>query len=139
MVDTTIAIGGHGGGSGSLIVMRFAETLRHHTVLHVKAVSTTTRISDEKFTPSVVQAHAGYVSGSKVFVYRNKASISCIPHLDALGVRRDKRVKDGIIEDTKAGVLVSEVMVDRFIVVVEDERATGYDNALRVLRHHKSI
>jgi len=54
-------------------------------------------------------------------------------------VCRDKSVEDGIVEDAKARVFVSQVVVDRLIVVVEDERAASNDDSLRWLGHCQRV
>ena len=68
-----------------------------------------------------------------------KAAICCIPYFDTSRVRCDKSVEDGVVEDAEASVFVCQVMVDRLIVVVEDQAATSDNDPLGGLSNRQSV
>lgn len=103
------------------VIVRFTETLSHHPILCVETVSSTTSITDEQFTHSVVQAHASDIGWRKVLVDRHKAAIRSVPCFDTPGMSRNERIEDGVVEDLKARILVCEVVVYRLVVVIENE------------------
>jgi len=126
-------------GAVSFVVFWLFKSLFLHTVFYVKAIASTTLIANEKLTFPFIQTHACNVCLRNISVYILKASIGRVPNFDTRRVRRDKSVEDGIVEDTKTRVLVSQVVVNWFVVVVKYEGASSNDDSFRWLGHYQRI
>ena len=112
------------------VVVRLAEALLFNTIFHIKAVGTTTLVTNIQLAFALVQAHARQVGMADISEHILQAAVGRIPDLDALWMRCDERVEDWVVEDAEARVLIGQVVIDRLIVVVENEGAATHDDAL---------
>ena len=126
-------------GSSCLIVTRFLEALFLHSILHIKAIGTTSLISDEKFSIPIIKTDASDVSLGDVMEHILETAIRGIPDFNTGRVSSDKSVEDGVVENAQTGVLVCQVVINRLIVVIEDQAAASNDNPFRGLRDSQSM
>lgn len=76
------------------IVVGLAEALLFNTIFHIKAVGTTTLVTNIQLAFALIQAHASQVGMANVSEHILQAAVSRIPDLDALRMRSDERVED---------------------------------------------
>lgn len=122
-----------------LFILWLLESLLLDTVFDIETVGTTATITDEQLAVAVVEAHARDVCVGDVAEHVLQTAIGSVPDLDAGGMCRDKSVEDWVVEDAKTGIFVGQVMINRLIVVVEDEGAASNNDTLGWLRHCESI
>ena len=124
---------------GSLIITWFLEALLFDSILDIEAVCAASLVTNEKFATSIIQTDASDVCLGDVMEDILQAAISSVPDFHTGRMRCDKSVEDGIVEDAKAGIFVRQVMVDRLIIVVEDETATADNDSLGRLCNGQSV
>lgn len=103
------------------VVVRLSEPLLFNTVLDIEAVSSAALVSNVELAEPLVQTHASQVGLADVSEHILQTAIRSIPNLDALRMRSNEGVEDGVVKHTETSVLISQVMVDRLIIVVEDK------------------
>lgn len=113
-----------------LAVLRLLKSFLCHAILDINAIGTTSLITDEQFSVAVIQAHTRDVGMTDVAEHILQATIRGIPNLDTSRMSCDKGVEDWIVEDTEAGIFVSQMMIHRLVVVIKDQRSAADDDSL---------
>ena len=108
-------------GSVFLVVVRLFKALLGHSIFDVDAVGTASLIADEKFSLALIKADASDVCVTDVTEHILQATIGRIPDLDAGRMRRDKSVEHRVVKDAKASILISQVVINRLVIVIEDK------------------
>lgn len=122
-----------------LVVGWLAESFLFHAVLYIKAVGATTLVTHKKLSLAVIQTDARDVSVRDVSEYVLQASIRSIPDLDASWMSCDESVENRVVQHTETSIFVSEVVVNRFIIVVKHQRSATHNDSLRRCGHSKRI
>ena len=122
-----------------LIITRFLEALLLNSILDIEAVGAASLVTNEKFATSIIQTDASDVCLRDVMEDILQAAICSVPDFHTGRMRCDKSVEDGIVEDAKTGIFVRQVMVDRLIVVVEDETSAADNDSLGRLCNGQSV
>lgn len=115
------------------------EFLHFSSILDVNAIDTAFLISDEKLSVTFIKAHASDISGANVPEHTLKTTVCCIPNFDAFGVRCHECVEDGVVQDTKARLVIGQVVVSRLVVVVEKHPPTTCNNSLGRLSDSEAV
>jgi len=123
---------------GRSVIVWFAESLLLDAVFHVEAVGATALITNVELALALVQTHARQVSGADVAEHILEASIGCVPDFDALRMCRNEGVKHWVVQDAQACILIGQLVIDRLVIVVENERAATNDDSFRRGSHSES-
>ena len=122
-----------------LVVGWLSESFLFHAVLYIEAVGTTTLVTHKKFSLAIIQTDARNVSVGDVSEYVLQASIRSVPDLDASWMSGDESVENRVVQHTEASIFVSEMMVNRFVIVVKHQRSASHYDSLRRCCHSKRI
>jgi hypothetical protein len=117
----------------------FFKFLHLGTILDVYTVDAAFLVPDENFTVSLVEAHRSDVFSANVSKNALEAAICCVPDFDALWVSGYKRVEDWIVKDAETCLIVGEVVVSRFVVVIEEHPSTPSDDTLGWRRDSETV
>ena len=78
-------------------------------------------VADEELTLAVIQADAGDVSSRDIGEDLLETAICSVPNLHASWMCRDKSVKHRVVEDAETSIFISQMMINRLIIVIKDQ------------------
>lgn len=83
------------------------ELLHFCPIFDVDRENSASRISNKKFSVSMVKANTGDVSSRKFSEYRDESPVSCIPDFNTLGVGSDNCIENRIVKHTNTSLIIS--------------------------------
>ena len=114
---------------GSFLLL---ELLHLGTILDIDAEHPASTVSNKQFSLSLVEAHRSDLFMGEVSENALKSTSGCVPDLDALRVSSDKGEEDWVVQNRKASLVISQMIVCGLVIVIKPQLpATGNDSLRR--------